>query len=951
MHCGNATFPLVLSSAKIGIGSWRYYQREVATSPGEYFLADREAPGRWYGSGLAQLGLVRGGVVAEGQLEALFARALHPATGARLGRAWRSDGVTGFDLTFSAPKSVSALWAIGDPQTAREVAAAHGAAVRAGLDYLESHAGVSRRGRDGLEQMGTAGFAAAVFDHRTSRAGDPQLHSHALVVNKLRCADRTWRTIDGHEVYHHKKAAGTLYQAALRAELTSRLGVAFDEPNRHGQAGVAGVPAELIRLWSKRTAAIDTDAEQVIGRFEDELGRSLSAAERARVIKTSVLATRPTKTHAEPGVLRERWAGDAASFGWTADTLHRAVRTAAHAHAEQAAALQHKGDRMSAVDRALDPFGHTRLVREALSAVGQRKAVFSRADLTAEIATRLPAQMPARALSADRVCAQVEQLTRLAVADAEAVEVGTIRDTVGGAATGCVTVRGSDARWTTATHLDVEARILRAATAGRIAGCGVVPEATATACAEAAGLGDDQRAAVRQLTGAGQQIAVLIAPAGAGKTRTVGAAAAAWRQAGYHLVGLAPSARAAAELSAATGSRAETVAKWRRDTERGSAAAAVGAGTVLVVDEASMLGTDDLAALTDAVQAGGAKLVLVGDPAQIGPVERAGGLLPDIARRVDAVELSTVHRFTHTWEAQASQLLRRGEPTVLDVYARQDRIHPEPDAEAALDAVHARWQHAVDAGQDALMMARSRTDVDALNHRARTAALAAGTVGGPVLVHAGENDWQAGDILRARRNDRRIKVGGTHVRNGDRFRVLALAPAGGLVVDDLAGHGCAVLPADYLDRHASFGWASTIDGAQGATTDIAILLVRPGLDREHLYVAMSRGRHANHAHVTGTIDDPEHVDHRPTTTAPISTLDGAVKTLQAAAVRVGAEQSAHSLLADARRRTSGSHTQRPRQAAPSPAALRRQAELLAGPAPRLSHHLSARPQSGRSFVR
>ena len=129
--------------------------------------------------------------------------------------------VTGYDLTFSAPKSVSTLWAVGGPEISREIAEAHRAAVRAALDFLDTHAAVSRKGVDGAIPIRTAGFAAAVFDHRTSRAGDPQLHSHALVVNQLRCADGGWRTIDGHEVYHHKKAAGALYQAALRAELTA----------------------------------------------------------------------------------------------------------------------------------------------------------------------------------------------------------------------------------------------------------------------------------------------------------------------------------------------------------------------------------------------------------------------------------------------------------------------------------------------------------------------------------------------------------------------------------------------------------------------------------------------------------------------------------------------------------------------------------------------------------
>ena len=153
----------------------------------------------------------------------------------------------------------------------------------------------------------TAGSAAAIFDHRTSRAGDPQLHSHALVVNKLRCADGGWRTIDGHEIYHHKKAAGALYQAAVRAELTRRLGVGFGPVNAHGQAEIAGIPAELIATWSKRARQVAADAAPTLAEFAAELGRDLTPAERAKVVKASVLTTRPTKAHTEQGLLTERW--------------------------------------------------------------------------------------------------------------------------------------------------------------------------------------------------------------------------------------------------------------------------------------------------------------------------------------------------------------------------------------------------------------------------------------------------------------------------------------------------------------------------------------------------------------------------------------------------------------------------------------------------------------------
>lgn len=153
---------------------------------------------------------------------------------------WRSDGVTGYDLTFSALKSVSALWALGSDDIAAAALAAHQAAGTAGLAYLEAHAALSRKGTDGVEQIGTDGLAVALFDHRTSRAGDPQLHTHALVLNKARCADGVWRTLFGTELFGHKKTAGMIYQNALRNEMNSRLGVEFGPVSDNGQAEIVG---------------------------------------------------------------------------------------------------------------------------------------------------------------------------------------------------------------------------------------------------------------------------------------------------------------------------------------------------------------------------------------------------------------------------------------------------------------------------------------------------------------------------------------------------------------------------------------------------------------------------------------------------------------------------------------------------------------------------------------
>ena len=947
----------VLSSAKIGTSSWRYYTAGVACQAFEYYAGVGEAPGRWHGRGLEQLGLESGAVVSEPQLEALFARGLHPATGGRLGRAWRTDGVTGFDLTFSAPKSVSALWALGDRSSAAQVMAAHRAAVRASMHYLDTHAALSRRGTDGTEQVSSAGLAAAVFDHRSSRAGDPQLHTHALVLNKVRCDDGRWRTLDATELFHHKKSAGMIYQAALRNEMHTRLGVTFHNVNDNGQADIAGVPDELLRLWSKRTASIDAQAAPKIAEYEKVLGRALSPAERVGVVKTAVLKTRSRKQHPELSALHTTWAAEAAQAGWTPDRLRRAVGLPAvparDRHDQQVVPTGPVGtpglagaqrpqtpgaDRPSPDspeasvpahdqplpadspslpdrDRAMPAGGEVLLERVAggaLQGAGSRRAVFSRADVAGQVAARLPTS----GLSAAEVVAQVEQLADLALGLDDAVPIGL--QTVG------VTPRASDARYATVQVLAAETRILDVAAHGRRGGYGRVPMPTLMPIGRDAGLDPSQRRAVLHLAGGGDFLTVLTAPAGAGKTSTLGAAARAWQTAGYQVVGLAPSARAAAELAAATGGPTDTLAKWLHTHHRtghrtvpGSpagapgATGAAGAGgldarTVVIVDEASMASTLDLDPLIAAAASVGAKVVLVGDPAQIGVVNGPGGVLAALAHAGHGIELAQIHRFSQPWERQASLAIRQGQTGALADYRTAGRLHPCADGNTALDAVFRHWSKARADGQDALMLARTRVDVDALNLRARAAAVAAGEVTGPV-TKAGGRDWQAGDVLRARRNDRRLKVGDGHVRNGDRYQVLGPGPEDGLIVQDLTGRGRVVLPAAYLAEHTEYGWASTIDAAQGATADLGIVLVRPGMDREHLYVAMTRGRHGNHAYITPdpTTDDEHdhghgHHEQRQVPGAVQDPQELAERVLAAALGRSGAQDAAHTAMEHAR---------------------------------------------------
>ncbi len=824
---GMRTVPVVLSTSKIRTGSWRYYANQVERGACEYFLGLGEAPGRWYGRGLDQLDLSPGARVAERELEGMFGRALHPGSGERLGRGWRADGVTGYDLTFSAPKSVSTLWALAgdDASVARAVRQAHAAAVRTALDYLDGRAAFSRTGRDGHTQVGSDGFAVAVFDHRTSRAGDPQLHTHALVLNKVRTADGGWRTVDGHEIYAHKKSAGALYQAALRNELTRTLGVSWTGVSKDGQAEIAGVPAELMQAWSKRSAQTLREAAPVIQAYERRLGRALTSAERVAVEKVAVLKTRPHKTGVDIPTLLQRWAGEAERLGWTPERLEAAGGEA----------------RSLSLDPGGTVVGLDRLLQDAVTAAGDRRAIFSRSDLAVEVAARLPAV----GFTADVTRELVERFTANALSLSEAVRLHD--DTDG-------PTRTSDARYASRTTLTRELQILETAEEGRFADVAVCTPHTVHGAVRGRGLDRAQMAAVMRLCSDGSTVSVLVAPAGTGKTCTIGAAVQAWRSDGHRVVGFAPSARAAKELATATGLPADTVAKFLHEQPRQQTSVdadpryRVGRGSVVVVDEASMLSTADLHQLTHVVRNAGGKLVLVGDPAQIGAIDQAGGMLPALAHHLQAPTLDHVHRFREPWERFASLQLRAGNPNGIQPYLDHDRIHT---AETDSDAVDALFRHYTQLTGEAgrvLMLARSHSDVDDLNSRARHHAITTSEVHGPPLLTAGDREWRIGDQLRVTRNDRRIPVGTDHLRNGDSFTVTGHTSTG-LTVQRLDSTDTAVLPDRYVAEHARYGWASTIASAQGATVDHALLLARPGLDRSNLYVGLTRGRDTNHIYL------------------------------------------------------------------------------------------------------
>jgi len=849
---------VVLSRGKVTPSTVGYYTSEVARGFEDYYAGHGEALGVWLGAGTAKE-LLTGAVSAE-ELARLF-RGEHPATGEPLGAAYAvragADRVTGWDLTFSAPKSVSVVWAVGGGDIGLEVRDAHDAAVRAALAYLEEHAAFSRTGKAGVRQVDTEGLVAAGFVHRQSRAGDPQLHTHVLVSGRVRCRDDgIWRALDSRALHRQLKPAGMLYQAALRAELTNRLGVAWTDVDVHGQAEVAGVPDGLRRRFSQRRAVAETRVAELVDARQRDLGRALTVTERRMVFQQAVLETRQAKHQLDGDVgLHDRWRGEAIDAGfapdlWLGDSLNHS--------------LEHSPPQVNAIVAELETGSST----------------WRRAEVVRAVTRHTPATIGdaqgARAwveLTVDAVLNQ-PGVIRLTAPDVAVPGELCRRDG------GSVFERHDTPRFSTLATLQLEQHVLDTVDQGRGVGRAVADrDAVATAIAYER-LGGDQAAAVEALTMSGDAVSCVVGPAGAGKSRTMRAAAHAWITSGIPVRGLAVSAVAAGVLATEARVPTDTIAKFLHDHHY------LQHGEVVIVDEAGMTATRQLAQLLNAVRAVDGKLVLVGDPAQLGPVE-AGGLFRLLTDR-DAIELHAVRRFTHDWEADASLRLRRRDPGVLDVYQEHDRV-VETDEPGVLDSAAHHWHMARNAGESLVITASSNTTVAAICDRIRDQRVAAGEVEPDGMVCDGQTIGVGDQVVTLRNHRQLVTTTGGWVRNGDRWTVLDRHHDDTLTVSSLTGRGTIDLPSSYTAEHLHLAYALTIHKAQGVTVDQGLVVVDDTTTAEALYVGMTRGRHTNTALVSVDTLDLDH--HDPPSTAR--------DLLHAALARPGSEVAATTALRQA----------------------------------------------------
>jgi conjugative relaxase-like TrwC/TraI family protein len=221
--------------------------------------------------------------------------------------------VPGFDVVLRPTKSVSVLYGLGDPATGRAVLQAHHAGLAEAVAYLNEHVG-ARRGHGGVQHVSGQGVLAVGFDHRTSREGDPLVHTHLVIANRAQGPDGRWTALDGRDLYRHRLAADAIYRATYQRELVRTLGVEWTAADRHGNRELAGMPEDLVRGFSKRTDQIDAELDRLV----------VDGRERTpRLVKWAVQATRKSKQHEPPDTLYGRWRQEAAECRHHADTLVR----------------------------------------------------------------------------------------------------------------------------------------------------------------------------------------------------------------------------------------------------------------------------------------------------------------------------------------------------------------------------------------------------------------------------------------------------------------------------------------------------------------------------------------------------------------------------------------------------------------------------------------------------
>jgi conjugative relaxase-like TrwC/TraI family protein len=776
----------------------------------------------------------------------------------------RAQTIAGFDLTFSPVKSVSTLWAVAEPAVAATIERSHQAAVDDALRFIEQQALFTRTGPQGIRQVNVRGLVGAAFTHRDSRAGDPDLHTHVAVANKVQTLDGRWLSIDGRVLFKAKVAASETYNTSLEQHLRDALRVRFSprassDPSKRPIREIVGVDPRLNQRWSTRRAHINLRRGELAVQFQNDHGRPPTPVEALHLAQQATLETRDAKH--EPRSLAEQratWMNEASAVLGGRNAVASMVATALTPAAETPRMADAHWVAQTA-DRVLAAMEETRSTWQMWHVRAEAQRHLRTIDVPGEHAAALVDLLVHEVL--DRRCIDI-------AAPPDGIEEpGMLRRSDGSSV---YSIAGADL-YTSQRILDAEQRLVNVAGIrdGTVVDRSVVDLALLEMVANGTALDTGQASLVRQMCTSGARLQLAIAPAGAGKTTAMRALTRAWTEDGGQVIGLAPSAAAVAVLGEQTGIRTDTLAKLTWSLQHGELpdwATGVGPATLIIIDEAGMADTLSLDTAVQFAVDRGTSVRLIGDDQQLAAIG-AGGVLRDINNIHGALQLTELHRFTDPAEAQASLALRDGDPAALGFYLDHGRVHVGDLAKIIEDAF-AAWVQDRSAGLDAIMLAPTRELVAELNRRARDHRLD-GAQAGPEVRLGDANRASVGDMIITRTNERRLRLSATDwVKNGDRWTITGIGRRGELTVRHNRSHLTVRLPIDYVRASTGLGYATTIHSAQGVSADTMHGLLTGQESRPQLYTMLSRGRHANHLYLQVVGDGDPHTLIRPDSISP-----------------------------------------------------------------------------------
>ncbi|WP_277749183.1 MobF family relaxase [Marinomonas hwangdonensis] len=779
------------------------YYTNLATE--DYYLGAGEPPGQWYGLGSRNLGLY-GNTVEKADIEALINGGA-PSGAPLVQNTYSDKRRLGWDCTFSAPKSVSILWARADDNLRSKIQTAQSQAAKRGIDALERYAAFTRRGKAGETLERTAGLVAATFNHCTSREQDPQLHTHAVICNVAPRADDSWGSLESRKIYQWQKAAGAIYRAELAAQI-KELGfqVERDEDSFH----LSGVDKELCEHFSKRSKTIREELKKQ--------GVESSASKAGDLIK---LDTRKDKGLVDHHALLEGWQNEMDQQGFSKEHLNQ-IRSHEQICLNE---LNEDGSLLSITDK---------------------KATFKPQDLFYQIAID--------SVGSDMNATSVESITKRLLKDPEVVELPT--------------EYAFDPKYTTESVLVCERMMVKSAKTLASRTTKQIPNiqiASAIASAENQ-LGftfdDEQLEATYSMLSAGD-FSIIQGSAGAGKTTAMLAANHAYQIKGYRVLGASIAKRAADNLQQETGIESVTIASLTSKIVDG--ANPLSNLDVLVVDEAGQLPSTDLQKLTHCAEQANCKIVLTGEDKQLDAINRGGALKylskPEI---IGTTRIETIKRQRTEWARQVVADLRDGHmEKAFNTLNDKGCLHFGEDQETAKKMLVEDWHNfqKTHPNKKSLVVAQKWSDVQELSKHIRDIHISEGRVGQEnieldcsVAGKTFKTEFSKGDRIKFCRNDYRdLKVS-----NGTLGTISGIRKTEGLETeltvkaDD--GRLLSFLASDYADENGTYlchAYALTVYSSQGVTVDgNTFVYGDAGMDRVNSYVSLSRHKDFSNLYVT-----------------------------------------------------------------------------------------------------